>query len=126
LTFRAGRELHYAEYLLPTGEKKHPVIGEHHPWATLVARVDGGWEEFVSVAMIDHPSNPRSPGPWYGKADPHYVFFNAAFLFHEAMAVKKGEVLRFRYRVVVRDGAFTHETMTWAAEDFRNGAEVRG
>jgi hypothetical protein len=119
LTFRAGRELHYAEYLLANGEKKHPVIGEPHPWAALMARVDGGWEEFVSVAMLDHPVNPRSPSPWYAKADPHYVFFNAAFLFHEPLKVAKGETLRFRYRVLIRDGLFTQETLGWAAEDYR-------
>ena len=120
LTFRAGRELHYGEYLLPTNEKKHPLIGENHPWVALQARVDGGWEEFVTVAMMDHPSNVRSPSPWYAKADPHYVFFNAAFLFHEAMTVPKGVPLTFRYRVIIRDGLATADVLSALADDYRD------
>jgi hypothetical protein len=126
LTFRAGRELHSAEYLLPRGEKKQPLIGEPHEWAALVARVDGGPEEFVTIALIDHPGNPRAPlpaqaaaTPWYAKADPHYVFFNAAFLFHQGMRVEKGRPLRFRYRVMIRDGMASARDVAEIAAPFR-------
>ncbi|HVX84077.1 MAG TPA: DUF6807 family protein [Phycisphaerae bacterium] len=131
LTFRASRELHQAEYLLPSGEKKQPLLGEPHEWVALQARVDGGPEEYVTVAMVDHPENPRAPlpeqpadrrmTPWYGKADPYYVFYNAAFMFHSGMQVRRGERLRFRYRVLIQDGLASSEAVGALAAEFRGG-----
>jgi hypothetical protein len=111
LTFRGSRELHQVSYELPSGEVVPSIIGDPHPWAVLRATVDGGKNRRVSLGIIDHPQNPRSPTSWYARSDPGYAFFNAAFLFHGPMSVRAGETLRFRYAVAYRDGE-------WKAGEF--------
>jgi hypothetical protein len=119
LAFRGARELHGANYLVPSGEAKPALIGERHDWAVLQAKVDHGVDQRVSLGMIDHPANPRGQSPWYCKAENGYILMNAAFLFHEPMAVKKGEILRFRYRIHYRDGLWQPAEFAALARAFR-------
>lgn len=111
LTFRAPYEVHGNGFLLPDGQSVRTLTGQTHPWAVFRAVIDGQPSTKISLGMIDHPDNPRSPTPWYGKTDEGYDFMNAAFLFHEPMSVPKDRPLNFRYRVLYRDG-------WWEAEDF--------
>jgi len=83
--------------------------------------VDGGLEQKVSFAIVDHPGNPRSPSPWYAKCGA-VNYINAAFLFHEPMHVKAGEPLRFRYRVVYRDGLWDADGFAALAAAYREEA----
>jgi hypothetical protein len=111
LSYRASRELHGVKFLLPSGEQVEALTGQAYPWIVLQGQVDGGKSEFVSIAMVDHPSNRRSPSPWYCKSANGFTFMNAAFLFHEPMSVNDQETLSFRYRVFYRDGL-------WNADEF--------
>jgi hypothetical protein len=111
LTFRASREFHGSSLLLPDGSSCAAITGQPGPWLLTRGLVDGAAEARVCLGMIDHPTNPRSPSPWYGKAGQSYDFFNAAFLFHEPMSISKGREMRFRYRVLFRDG-------WWEAAEF--------
>jgi hypothetical protein len=119
LTFRAAREVHDSNYLLPDGQTTSAIIGQSHPWVVFRGQVDGGAARKISLGMIDHPSNPRSPSPWYCKSGQSYDFMNAAFLFHEPMRAAKGRVLEFRYRVLYRDGWWEPADFAAIAEEFR-------
>ncbi|HEX4054880.1 MAG TPA: PmoA family protein [Tepidisphaeraceae bacterium] len=120
LTFRAPYEVHGAGFLAPSGPPIRTMTGKPHPWAIFHAVVDGNPSAKISLGMIDHPDNPRSPSPWYGKTDERYGFMNAAFLFHEPMTVLKDRTLNFRYRVLYRDGWWEAEEFAKLAETFRN------
>lgn len=96
------------------------VVGIPSRWCDL-SGPDAG------VTLLDHPTNPRHPTPWYGNvANPLYLtdeqtnFVNAAFLFHEPMTLGAGEPLRFRFRVHVHRGLATWdaETATLRWEEF--------
>jgi hypothetical protein len=117
LAFRAGREVHGTSYLLPDGKTSEAIIGQPHSWALLRGIIDGAPDAKISVGMVSHSSNPRSPQPWYAKAGQSYDFFNAAFLFNEPLAVSRGQRLDFRYRIFYRDG-------WWEAAEFDRLADA--
>jgi Methane oxygenase PmoA len=79
------------------------VLGESAPWCLLASND-------ASVAIIDHPTNPNFPTPWYGsnRADTYgdgwANFLNAAFLWNGPLRVSAGETLRRAHLVVVSDG----------------------
>jgi hypothetical protein len=96
--------------LLADGDERERALGERSPWCDLSGSVDGGE---AGIAFLDHPHNPRHPVPWYASTraatygdEGWSNFLNAAFLWDEALPVAAGEGLRFRYRVVVHDGAW--------------------
>ncbi len=119
LAFRASRELHDAKFLLPGGETMELLTGQKHDWIAMQGKMDGGLEQQVSIAMFDHPHNPRSPGAWYGRTIRGFNFMNAAFLFHEPLAINKEQVLRFRYRLLYRDGLWSESQLAVLSESFR-------
>ena len=122
LAFRAGREVHNTGYLLPDGQTATSILGQPHPWALLRGVVDGDADAKISLGMIDHPTNPRSPQPWYAKSGQSYDFMNAAFLFHEPLSVSRGRRLDFRYRVFYRDGWWEASEFAALAEEFTRSA----
>jgi hypothetical protein len=73
----------------------------------------GAAEMTAGVTILDHPSNPRAPTPWYAsnRADTYGEgwanFVNAALLWDESLTVEPGAPLRLRYRVLVHDGVWT-------------------
>jgi hypothetical protein len=119
LSFRASRELHNVNFLLPGGETIAALAGQPHDWVSMNADVDGGPGQKVAMAMIDHPSNPRSPSPWYCKSGNGFNYMNAAFLFHEPMTLARGVTLRLAYRVLYRDGQWTANELAQLAAAFR-------
>lgn len=87
------------------GEKD--TWGKKAAWLDYSGPVDG---QVLGIAMMDHPSNPNHPCRWHARAyglvgsNP---FSTAAFeqgpaetIYHQ----KKGETLRFRYRVLIHKG----------------------
>jgi Methane oxygenase PmoA len=119
LSFRATRAWHKASLLGSDGQSSAMLAGQRLEWLIMSGLMDNGVNQQVSLAMIDHPTNPRSPSPWYAKtAD--VCFMNAAFLFHEPMQVKREDPLRFRYRVLWRDGTWTKDAFVRLAEAFRS------
>lgn len=84
------------------------VWGKASPWNDYFGNLEG---ETVGVAILDHPSNPKHPTYWHSR---DYGLFAAnAFGEHDffndktrdgSMTLKKGENLRFRYRVVIHSG----------------------
>lgn len=108
LSLRGRPDWSHTRLLTDDGREHDRVTGEPGRWLDITGTVEG---TTAGVALLDHPSNPRAPVPWYAstEAGPGYGdgwanFVNAAFLFHEPMQLDAGEPLRFRYRVVVHDG----------------------
>jgi hypothetical protein len=123
LAFRAARELHDVNFLLPNGDTASALAGQSHAWTVMQAKVDGGAEQHVSIGMIDHPANPRSPSPWYCKSGNGFNYMNPALLFHEPMSLKEGDLLRLRYRVMHRDGFWTPDEFASAADQIVDPSE---
>lgn len=119
LSFRASRELHDASFHLPDGSTAAGLAGQPHDWVALHASVDGGRDQRVAIAMIDHPQNPRSPSPWYCKTGNGFTYINAAFLFHEPLQFAKGQSLHMRYRFAYRDGLWGNGEVAALAGRFR-------
>ena len=89
-------------------ETEKNVWGQRSPWVDYYGPVDG---RTVGVAIFDNPGNPRRPTYWHARA---YGLF-AANIFgvrdftgdksrDGSMTVERGQVIRFRYRVVVHEG----------------------
>lgn len=122
LSFRASRELHEIDFLLPDGSATQALTGQRHEWTLMRASVDGGPKRKVSLGIIDHSSNPRGQTPWYNKCAGGFAFMNAAFLFNEPMTIARGEALTFRYRIAYRDGLWSADEFAALANDYRGGA----
>lgn len=83
------------------------VWGKRAKWVTLDGNKDG---RQISIAIIDHPQNVDHPSYWHARG---YGLFAVNPLgkkiFTEGKAelnlkLKKGETVKFRYRVVIREG----------------------
>lgn len=72
-------------------------------WADYSGGLDGGpWTG--GIAIFDHPANVRHPPPFFVLSPPGFGFLNPSPLFHEALQLAQGDVLRLRYRVIVHSG----------------------
>lgn len=89
-----------------SGEKN--VWGKRSEWVDYDGVLDG---EPVGVAIFDHPSNPRHPTYWHARA--YGLFAANIFGVHDfendrsrdaSLAIRPGQPLRFRYRVVIHPG----------------------
>jgi type 1 glutamine amidotransferase len=58
----------------------------------------------AGVAILDHPGNPRSPTPWYVIRSAEMSFFTPAVLCYEPLALRRGEAIVLRYRVLIHPG----------------------
>jgi hypothetical protein len=71
----------------------------------------------AGICVLDHPANPSHPVPFYascpaglGYGDGWANTLYPAFLWDGPVALHPGAPLRFRYRLVVHDGAWDHPT----------------
>ncbi|CAN5865856.1 hypothetical protein BH24ACT3_BH24ACT3_03180 [soil metagenome] len=106
------------------GVSTDKLRGERASWCDLTGRPDGA-STAAGIAMLDHPSNPRHPVPWYGTTRaPNYGdegwsnFLNAAFLWEEGLDLAAGDALGFTYRVIVHDGHWDDARFDAAQGDF--------
>ncbi len=88
------------------GEKA--VWGKRSPWVDYYGPLEG---ETVGIAILDHPGNPRHPTYWHSRA--YGLFAANIFGLHDfyndkskdgSLELKKGDTVRFRYRVIVHSG----------------------
>jgi hypothetical protein len=120
LYFRAAPQLHDANFLLPNGQTVPNLAGESHDWTIMQALTAGPIpNQKVSIAIIDHPSNPRSPTSWYNRSSPDWNSMNPAFLFHDPLKLPKDQSLQFHYRILCRDGQWHPADFAALAADFR-------
>lgn len=70
-------------------------------WCAYTANADG---KPVTVAMFDHPQNPRHPATWFTMTEP-FAYLSATLNLHvEPLKVDLGKTLVLRYAVAVWDG----------------------
>ena len=70
-------------------------------WCAYTAKADG---KPVTVAMFDHPGNPRHPATWFTMAKP-FAYLSATMRLHEEpLKVLAGKPLMLRYGVALWDG----------------------
>lgn len=70
-------------------------------WCAYTAQAEG---KTVTVAMFDHPENPRYPATWFTMAKP-FAYMSATWRLHEEpLKLARGDRLKFRYAVVLWDG----------------------
>lgn len=76
----------------------------------------------VGVAILDHPSNPRSPSPWYVIRSAEMSFFTPAVLCFQPLTLRAGDVIVLRYRVLVHPGRFDEARLKSEAARFAGPA----
>jgi hypothetical protein len=70
-------------------------------WCAYTAQANG---KTVTVAMFDHPDNPRHPATWFTMAKP-FAYLSATLRLHEEpLQVPANQPLRLRYAVALWDG----------------------
>lgn len=96
------------QYTGSDGKTGDAVWGTRGPWMLLTGKLDGAP---VSVAMLDHPSNPGFPTYWHARG---YGLFAANNLGQKVFdptqpeasrTIRPGESLTFRHRVLILNGA---------------------
>ena len=70
-------------------------------WCIYIAKVD---DNYVTVAMFDHPDNKRQPATFFTMATP-FSYLSATMALHEKpFTLNKSSALELRYGIVVLDG----------------------
>jgi len=70
-------------------------------WCAYTTRANG---KTVTVAMFDHPDNPRHPATWFTMAKP-FAYLSATLRLHEEpLKLLSGKPLTLRYGVAIWDG----------------------
>ncbi len=70
-------------------------------WCAYTAQAD---RKIVTVAMFDHPENPRHPATWFIMAKP-FAYMSATLRLHEEpLKLVSGTLLVLRYGVALWDG----------------------
>lgn len=117
LALRGPGDWHDTRLLLDDDTVHDRLLGVASAWCDLSGAfaADGSTG---GIALLDHPTNPRTPVPWYGSTrSPTYGtegwsnFLNAAFLFHEPLQVGAGDELAFTYRAVLHDGIWSADLL---------------
>jgi hypothetical protein len=116
------------EYVSSEGKRGDAVWGTRGKWNMLGGTVDG---EPVTVAILDHPSNPGYPTHWHARG---YGLFAANPLGDKVLGEPKafnltlepGKSVTFKYRVVILGGPSTpdrieREYKAFAQEGFSTG-----
>ncbi len=122
LAFRAALQVQGVGFLQPDGKTATRIAGQPNPWSLFRGIVGNDPNSKISLGMIDHPDNPRSPMPWYCRTEEGYDVMYAAFLFHEPMTLAKGRQIALRHRVIYRDGWWEADEFNQIADAFQSGA----
>jgi len=81
------------------------VMGQSAPWLAFTGKHDGSGAA-STVALLDHPTNPRYPTKWFVRNTP-YACASFAFAFDEELTLPADSSVRFRYRILIADGPLT-------------------
>ncbi len=71
------------------------------PWCAYTGVAEG---RRVTVAMFDHPDNPRYPALWFTMQKPFAYLSATRNLWKEPMPLTPGDTVRFRHAIAVWDG----------------------
>lgn len=117
LAVRGNRNWQDTKLLFADGSMTDRPTGWPGPLCDLSGTFDGGRNQEGGIAVFDHPDNVRHPSPWYGNTGSGH-FFNAAFLFHEPMTLKKTQKLTLKYRTLIHDGRWGAARLHEAYRDY--------
>ncbi len=112
--WRGPMELLQGTVLAEGGVAGDYLMGQRSAWLAYVGRHANGQES--TVVLLDHPDNVRFPLKWFVRTTPFPVA-SYAFSFDQYLAVSPGATLARRQRILICDGARTHEEIgTWHAQ----------
>ncbi|MBU4273078.1 MAG: PmoA family protein [Planctomycetes bacterium] len=97
------------------GDKQLPPVA----WCAFTAKADG---KPVTVALFDHPSNPRHPARMFTMSTPFAYLSATLNLWKEPLAVKAGRPLDLRYGIALWDGEADKATVEKLYQRWLRGA----
>jgi hypothetical protein len=103
LFWRGPRSFTGGELHTPAGSGGDELRGEREQWMAFTGRHDEV-DAASTVVMVDHADNPASPPQWFARTE-QFGCLNPAPFFSAEIDFDQGETLRFRYAVVIADGA---------------------
>jgi hypothetical protein len=99
-------------------ETEKGTFGVASPWMDNYGTRKTGVE---GIAILQHPSNPWYPSPWFTR---NYGFLSPTPMYWPAdgkqTSLKKGEILKLRYRVIVHAGDTKQANIADAFEKYKN------
>ncbi|MEI8115845.1 MAG: DUF6807 family protein, partial [Bacteroidia bacterium] len=100
---RLNNQLWDVKAVNESGEKEG-LHGKASRWMTYEAK--NLKEQAVSMTIFDHPENRNSPNKWFisNDAETPFYYFSPAVVFDSKLILKKGEILRLKYRLLVSSG----------------------
>jgi hypothetical protein len=116
------------KYVSSEGKEGDAVWGTRGKWTMLGGTVDG---EPVTIAILDHPSNPGYPTHWHARG---YGLFAANPLGDEVfkekpfnLSLEPGKSVTFRYRVLILGGPSTPDRIERESQAFaQEGSTATG
>jgi hypothetical protein len=116
------------KYVSSEGKEGDAVWGTRGKWTMLGGTVDG---EPVTIAILDHPSNPGYPTHWHARG---YGLFAANPLGDEVfkekpfnLTLEPGKSVTFRYRVLILGGPSTPDRIERESQAFaQEGSKATG
>jgi hypothetical protein len=117
LSVRFNQDLFEPSFINSDGstDMKH---GEPMPWKYYGLRNNLGNK--IGTAIFSSTENLNYPEPWFmtGNEDHPFYYFSPAPIFNQPQLVKKGEKLRFKYRLKLYKGAVSKEILDQDSNDF--------
>ena len=103
LFWRGPRSFTGGTLLAPDVAGGEEIRGTRGPWMGFVGRHDGTGGS-STVVIVDGTDNPSHPPQWFARTE-QFGCLNPAPFFSTEVPFGPGDTLRFRYAVVVADGA---------------------
>ena len=111
-------------YITSEGKQGDDAWSTRGRWCKVYGKMGN---DFISIAIIDHPENPNYPTFWHARG---YGLFAANPLGEKIftkgkssknLQLQKGESVTFRFRIVIEDGnkTLTAEKLNRLADEFR-------
>jgi hypothetical protein len=101
------------------------VHGQKARWMDFGGRAAGS-EDF-SIAIFDHPDNPRHPSPGFVIMDPKVPFgyFSPALLFNKPYTLPAGKSFSLKYRILIYPGRADKNVLEAEWKSFSRPSDVR-
>ena len=103
LFWRGPRSFTGGTIIGPGGATGEELRGRRAPWLAFVGQHDETCR-FSTLVMVDDPASGQPEPEWFARSEPFACLGPAPF-FSEEVLFEAGATLRFRYAVVVADGA---------------------
>jgi hypothetical protein len=106
-------------FLTSEGKDRNDGNGTRAKWCHMSGKVDG---QITGIAILDHPSNFRSPQPI--RINPDQPFFCYSPSVMGEWKIDPGTIYTSRYRYIVSDGPANKEELDRMWNDYANPPEV--